>query len=124
MTRDIVFFLGLVPISQPFQGSSKHKAIPILSHSHTLPQPTQTTLTMAKEKKEKKAKETTEEQEVETKAPKTEAVEVDYETRCQAVNGIAHPLASKKLTKKLLKTIKKGLYSTQVLIFLGTLRGW
>ncbi|KAJ3129686.1 snoRNA-binding protein [Nowakowskiella sp. JEL0407] len=32
---------------------------------------------------------------------------VDYETRVAACSEIAHPLASKKLTKKILKTVKK-----------------
>ena len=33
---------------------------------------------------------------------------VEYEVRLKAVSAIAHPLASKKLTKKVYKTIKKG----------------
>ncbi|KAI8924947.1 50S ribosomal protein L30e-like protein [Entophlyctis helioformis] len=36
-----------------------------------------------------------------------ETEEVSYETRLQAVNAVAHPLASKKLNKKLLKVVKK-----------------
>jgi hypothetical protein len=36
-------------------------------------------------------------------------IEIDtYELKIQQVNAIAHPLASKKLTKKVVKTIKKG----------------
>jgi hypothetical protein len=31
-----------------------------------------------------------------------------YDLKIQQVNAIAHPLASKKLTKKVVKTIKKG----------------
>jgi len=35
-------------------------------------------------------------------------VEDNYEARLSALNEISKPLASKKLNKKLLKTIKKG----------------
>lgn len=33
---------------------------------------------------------------------------VDYEVRLKGLNAIAHPLAPKKLTKKIYKTVKKG----------------
>jgi hypothetical protein len=43
-----------------------------------------------------------------SKASSSEKEEVPYEVRAASVSAIAHPLASKKLTKKVLKTVKKG----------------
>ena len=37
--------------------------------------------------------------------------EISYETRLKAISEISHPLASKKLNKKLLKVVKKGSHS-------------
>ncbi|KAJ3128124.1 snoRNA-binding protein [Physocladia obscura] len=68
---------------------------------------------MGKEKKDKKDKKEqegdkmdVESQHVEKEKEK-EKDEVSYEQRCLSVSVIAHPLASKKLTKKTYKTIKK-----------------
>jgi len=33
-----------------------------------------------------------------------------YEDRLKAASAIAHPMSSKKLTRKVLKTVKKGLF--------------
>lgn len=35
----------------------------------------------------------------------------NYEIKAQAVTPISHPLASKKLNKKLLKVVKKGIHT-------------
>lgn len=57
---------------------------------------------MGKEKKAAAAEAET------TKETKTERAEVPYEERVKYLSEIATPLAEKKLTRKLLKTIKKG----------------
>lgn len=59
---------------------------------------------MAKEGKEKKEKTVAVVVEVAAAVPE----EVDYETRLESVSIIAHPLANKKLNKKVLKLVKKG----------------
>jgi hypothetical protein len=43
-----------------------------------------------------------------SKTEKQEKESVPYETRVLSISPIAHPLASKKLSKKVLKTVKKG----------------
>lgn len=53
------------------------------------------TLNMGKEKKEKKVKQSA-------------GSDNEEESRVLEISPIAHPLAEKKLTKKLLKTVKKG----------------
>ena len=52
---------------------------------------------------------------VDPKPSKTErpVVEIDYETRMKSVSSIAHPMASKKLNKKVLKVVKKGNTTTE-----------
>lgn len=62
---------------------------------------------MGKEKKEKRKSENLDESTVESK-------EV-WEDKVRNLNGISKPLASRKLTKKLYKAIKKGTnYSTSL----------
>ncbi|TPX57265.1 hypothetical protein PhCBS80983_g03933 [Powellomyces hirtus] len=60
---------------------------------------------MGKEKKDKTAKK--EDTPATPGGGEDDTNTVSYETRVLACNAIAHPLASKKLTKKVLKTVKK-----------------
>jgi len=43
------------------------------------------------------------------KEKKSESAEDNYESRLSALNEISKPLASKKLNKKLLKNVRKGI---------------
>jgi H/ACA ribonucleoprotein complex subunit 2 len=56
---------------------------------------------MGKEKKQEKM-------DVDSPKKTDDVQEVPYEERIRSLSKIAHPLASKKLTKKLLKVVKKG----------------
>lgn len=67
---------------------------------------------MAKERKEKKEKKA---EKVEKKVEHDSDMEVDAPARIVDVSPIAAPLAADKLTKKLLKTVKKGKKSVRLL---------
>lgn len=66
---------------------------------------------MAKERKEKKEKKSDKSEKVEKVAASgnDSDMEVDTPARVVDVSPIAAPLAADKLTKKLLKTVKKGM---------------
>lgn len=78
---------------------------------------------MAKERKEKKEKKSDKAEKVVVASGADSDMEVDAPARILDVSPIAAPMAQDKLTKKLLKTVKKGKDSPSLFFFNCLSRG-
>lgn len=114
--------IGLLSFEKKEKDKSKHcnslkpeKNLHLSTSIHT----PHTSSTMAKERKEKKEKKSDKAEKVVVASGADSDMEVDAPARILDVSPIAAPMAQDKLTKKLLKTVKKGkdrpLYFDQLL---------